>query len=597
MGMTSYIRFFHIETHHWSLLLIEFLVTIATLVFFAMMPARRLAFFPNRSFRTFALKRSRACLLIFLLSIFGRIAILPVEPFPPPRVQDEFSYLLASETFAHGRLTNPTPVNWHHFEAFHVLMQPTYMSKYGPAAPLFMAIGERLFGTPRAGVVFNMALAAASLCWMLQAYLPAEWALLGGLIAVVRISWFSYFGNAYWGGAAAMLGGCLLLGSAARLARRPRPRDGLLLALGVLLLANSRPFEGGVLALPICLYTFWVLLRKRSSPRIWLPGVVLLLLGSIWTGYYCHRVTGRFMFPWVVHWQQWGMAPPFLFGKPNYSHHYQFPEQLSYNRDGDMLPYTTFHGVSDIVPVVLAKSICEWIFFVFPALTLPLIGLIPTLRARKSRMLIYILAVACIGYFSETALQAHYFAVASGIVYLVLLNGMRWMRVNARNNIIWLKLMRGTLASVVIMFAVRLVVVPPDGIPSWATWTVQMGQTPAWRDVHQIMDAKPGKQLVLVRYGPNHRWENEWIYNGHDIPTQHVIWARDSEPGESNLPLLCEFRDRQVWLLIPPEKGFVPPPDRTAPWNPWAAEQFLQPYPVPTPLACGASQTSPADAK
>jgi hypothetical protein len=211
MGMTSYIRFFHIETHHWSLLLIEFLVTIATLVFFAMMPARRLAFFPNRSFRTFALKRSRACLLIFLLSIFGRIAILPVEPFPPPRVQDEFSYLLASETFAHGRLTNPTPVNWHHFEAFHVLMQPTYMSKYGPAAPLFMAIGERLFGTPRAGVVFNMALAAASLCWMLQAYLPAEWALLGGLIAVVRISWFSYFGNAYWGGAAAMLGGCLLL--------------------------------------------------------------------------------------------------------------------------------------------------------------------------------------------------------------------------------------------------------------------------------------------------------------------------------------------------------------------------------------------------
>ena len=65
-----------------------------------------------------------------------------------------------------------------------------------------------------------MALAAASLCWMLQAYLPAEWALLGGLLAVVRISWFSYFGNAYWGGSVAMLGGCLLLGAAARLARR-----------------------------------------------------------------------------------------------------------------------------------------------------------------------------------------------------------------------------------------------------------------------------------------------------------------------------------------------------------------------------------------
>ena len=88
-----------------------------------------------------------------------------------------------------------------------------------------------------------MALAAASLCWMLQAYLPADWALLGGLLAVVRISWFSYFGNGYWGGAVAILGGCLLLGGAPRLARKMRACDALLMALGLLLLANSRPFE------------------------------------------------------------------------------------------------------------------------------------------------------------------------------------------------------------------------------------------------------------------------------------------------------------------------------------------------------------------
>jgi hypothetical protein len=104
--------------------------------------------------------------------------------------------LLASDTFAHGRLSNPTPPQWHHFEAFYVLMQPTFASKYGAAQPLFMALGQRLLGTPRAGILLSMALAAASLCWMLQAYLPAEWAFLGGLLAVVRISWFSYFGNA-----------------------------------------------------------------------------------------------------------------------------------------------------------------------------------------------------------------------------------------------------------------------------------------------------------------------------------------------------------------------------------------------------------------
>ena len=585
--MTSYIRFLHIETHHVPFILIEVLVTITTLCIFAVAPADRFAFFPSKVFRNLAIKRARACLVVFLLSIFGRIALLPLEPFPPPRVQDEFSYLLASETFAHGRLSNPTPPQWHHFEAFHVLLKPTYMSKYGPAPPLFMAFSEFFLGTPRFGVLLSMALAAASLCWMLQGYLPPEWALLGGLLAVVRISWFSYFGNGYWGGSVAMLGGCLLLGAAARLARCPKSRDGALMALGLVLLANSRPFEGAMLSLPVSLYTVWSLLKRRINWRTCLPGVAILLVGAVCTGYYCHRVTGRFIFPWVAHWQQWGMAPPFLFGKPNYTVDYQFPEQLIYNRDGDMFPYTNLKTTSDFFAEAIAKGVYQWLFYIFPALTLPLIGLFPTLRAKKCRVLMFALGFSCLGYLSETWLQAHYFAVASGILYLILLNGLRWMRVSGRRDVVWLKLMRGTLASIVIMCAVRLVVVPTDGFPTWGTWMNLTGETPAWEDIHKIMDSKTGQQLVLVRYRPDHFWVNDWIYNGYDIPSQHVIWARDSEPGESNLPLLCQFSHRQVWLLTPPEKGFMRAPDRTAQWNPSAAEQFLQPYPAPQPLVCG----------
>jgi hypothetical protein len=588
--MTSYIRFFHIETHHFSLLLIEALVTLITLLVFVVVPARCFALFPNSVFRTFALKRWRACLVVFLISFFGRIALLPIEPFPPPRVQDEFSYLLASETFAHGRLTNPTPPQWHHFEAFHVLLQPTYMSKYGAASPLFMALSERVFGTPRVGVMLSMALAAASLCWLLQAYLPAEWAFLGGLLVVVRISWFSYFGNGYWGGSVAMLGGCLMLGSAVRLARSPKARDGLLMALGLILLANSRPFEGALLSLPICLHALWALYKRRTNLRVLLPGLALLLVGTVCTAYYCHRVTGRFTFPWVAHWQQWGMAPPFMFGKPNYSVHYQFPEQLSYNRNGDMFPYTNLRTASDFVAEVMAKGIYQWLFFIFPALTLPLVGLIPTLRSKKYRVLVLTFAFSCLGFVSETWLQAHYFAVASVILYLILLNGLRWMSVGARRNLVWVKLLRGSLASIVIMCAVRLIVVPTDGFPTWGTWMNLTGETPAWQDIQKIMDSKAGKQMVIVRYRPDHLWVNDWIYNGYDIPTQHVIWARDSEPGESNLSLLCQFKDRQTWLLVPPEKGFVPPPDRTVPWNPWEAEQFLKPYSVPRPLVCGVTK-------
>jgi hypothetical protein len=566
--VSTYVRFFHVEMRQPSFVVIELLVTLLALLAFTLLPVPP---WPRACFQRFARRRLQACAAIFLLSILGRLALLPIEPFPPPRVQDEFSYLLASQTFAHGRLTNPTPPCWHHFEAFHVLLQPTYMSKYGAAAPLFMAFGERFLGTPRAGVLLSMALAAASLCWMLQAYLPAEWALLGGLLAVVRISWFSYFGNSYWGGSVAMMGGCLLLGGAARLVRRASMQDSLWMALGLVLLANARPFEGALLALPTCSYVLW---RQRSW-RSLLPGIALLLAGAVCTSYYCVRVTGHLTLPWVAHWHQWGMNPPFLFGKPNYAVRYQFPEQLTYNRDSDMFPYSSLKTKTDVAAELVAKSIYQWLFFIFPALTLPLIlGWMPTLRSRRYRILVVTLAFECLGYSVVTWLQAHYFAVNTGIVYLILLNGLRWMHASGHRG-----LLRGTLASIAMMAAIRLLVVPISGFPTWATWMNLSGETPAWQDVHRIMEAKPGGQLVIVRYGKDHLWQNDWINNGYDIPAQHIIWARDTEPAESNLPLLCTFRDRQVWLLTPPEQGFVPPPDRTAPWDPWLAAVFLKPYP------------------
>ena len=101
--------------------------------------------------------------------------------FPLPWVHDEFSHLLAADTFARGRATNPSHPLWMHFETFHVLMQPTYASKFFPAQGLLLAMGQLLW-QPVVGVWVGTALAAGLSCWMLQGWFSGRWALFGGLL-------------------------------------------------------------------------------------------------------------------------------------------------------------------------------------------------------------------------------------------------------------------------------------------------------------------------------------------------------------------------------------------------------------------------------
>jgi len=508
-------------------------------------------------------------------AIVLRLALIPVLPVPFPLVSDEFSHLLLADTLAHGRLANPTPAFWQHFESLHIIQQPHYVSNYFPGQALLLAAGQVALHSPWAGVLAGCAGFLLALYWALRGWMPARWALFGVLLAALRFAIASYWVNAYHGGFVPAAGGALVLGAYARLHRQASISNGAALGLGLAILVVTRPFEGVAYATPILALLAWQY-RARISEllRIAAPALVLTGVAVAGLGAYQKAVTGSpFVSAYNISQKTYGWPVAFAWTPP----------PRIQNRHIEMAKYYDYEvgeheKVADLVNVIeyFTLKIEEyWRFFFGPVLTIPLVMLGSVWR--RGKILFAGLAGAFAAALLEGAASPHYFAPAAAVLIAILVECCRLLQA-ARIRILPL------LPAVMVLVLGMRIGAEQAGLPytqklNFQTWCCRVEGNRNKPRIMAELAKTPGNHLVFVKAKTDSHNLFQWIYNAADIDGSRFVWARDLGDPENAL-LAASMTGRRVWMVDPN----VEPATLTA-YDPLTPKTALQSRRQPLPPA------------
>lgn len=514
-------------------------------------------------------------LSVALVGVAAAALVVVFHGVPAPRVSDEFAYLLQADTFAHGRGAMPTPPSPEHFETFFVLVEPTYAAKYPPGQGIVLGIAQAMFGHPAVGLWLLTGAMAGALFWALGGFVAWPWALAGTALGLCRFGFLTYWSNSYWGGNLAAIGGALVWGSVARLVAPslgsdgdddPEPpvwRLGIVLGLGVSILANSRPFEGMIVALPAALMlALWAIRCWRRGHlgralRCAAATSAVLLVAASAMATYNRAVTGD---PWRLPYAEWEAqyaTVPNLSGQPLTTPSRSRPveiERFYHALEAQYDPHRRWIGVA-----AAGERLADTLrFYLGPALLMVMLaGMVMRVGiARPGRgpsivvpmlTLLALLAVQQV----VRPWWPHYAAPAAVLFLLPVVVGARrlWMwdvgpgsRWQGRWRGRWQGMGRSLVAAALAINVTQL-------LPQWIE---RQRESQSWghdrRDLARSLEQRPGKDLIFVRYGGAHHPAREWVFNRADIPNSAVLWARDLG-ADANQRLIASLGARELWLL------------------------------------------------
>ena len=484
---------------------------------------------------------------------------------PSPAIHDEFSYLLAADTFASGRLTNPPHPMWKHFETLQELQRPTYASKYPPGQGLILAVGKVLFGDPLIGVWLSAGFMCGAICWMLLEWLPMRWVLVGELLTVAQYATGSYWMDSYWGGCLTAAGGALVVGAVPRLLRGGRRLTAsLMLGIGLSILAMTRPYEGTLLAVSAGAAGLWMGIRAVQAGKgtflkkfgiTLLPAAIVLAATAGFLAFDNWRITGHsWEFPYMAYEHQYRSGQPFfrwqsLHAPPTFNNQAM---QSNYDYENVLIVRgRTWKGFIYRILEVLEIRWPQGTLFSTLILRVPFAVLtllmMPWLFRRRDMLLPLVCFWAVIiGISLVFIYEEHYAAPITGVKILLAVESLRYLCARLWR---WFHLRRLSWA----IASVLLLAIIGHGLhsafpPDQRIWSISVERPRVVSELNKL----PGKQLVIVRYTPGHNLHDEWVYNSANIDQSKIVWARELDPI-SNANLVRYFHGRRAWLLKPDE--------------------------------------------
>jgi len=498
--------------------------------------------------------RRAACVLgIAILSLLYSFGSNLVLKTPAPRCADEFGYLLEADTFAHGRLMTATHPLWRYFETFHEIFQPSHTAKFPPAQGAAIAFGQ-LLHKPILGVWLTTAFACAAVLWMLFAWLPPRWTLAVSLLVVFNPQ-IAMWNWTYWGGSIALGAGALLLGGYRRIADPASDAcpigTGVMMGIGMGILAVSRPYEGFVLSAVVMVVLLFDLASAhrlsvllKAAP----PIIVIVAAAGAFILHYNKVITGNpLLMPYVLYERTYDAAPLFLWQKlpaiPDYRHAAMRDFYLGARE------YAAYQQtLSGFIRSAIGKLEDFGLFF-WSAIPLIFFLAVPgALREDRwlRRALIIALASAAAISMSNYVFN-HYEAPVLPLLFVFIGACMqRVWRWRLRNRPTGATLVAG-LAILMLLYSFGFFFIRQLKNQRGANWGF-------WRDrLAASLSADGHKNLVLVRYSRDHDLNQEWVYNAADLDSAPVLWARDMRDTspDANRELLDAFKDRTIWVFNP----------------------------------------------